>query len=116
MFSAVVGFFSNDNSDDTDIPADQVVPVDDYRGKEDVKSILYELNLNIRKLFVRSFVMSIVTLINLIIVLLVAIIPDALLGGIANAPIVYAIINLFIDIINYKRSWFSFIISFNPAC
>ena len=33
MFSAVVGFFSNDNSDDTDIPADQVVPVDDYRGR-----------------------------------------------------------------------------------
>ena len=97
MFSAVVGFFSNDNSDDTDIPADQVVPVDDYRGKEDVKSILYELNLNIRKLFVRSFVMSIVTLINLIIVLLVAIIPDALLGGIANAPIVYAIINLLLN-------------------
>ncbi len=97
MFSAVVGIFSNDNSDDTDLPSAQVVPVDDYRGKEDVKSILYELNLNIRKLFVRSFVMSIVTLINLILAVLVAVIPDVLLGGIANAPVVYAIINLLLN-------------------
>lgn len=93
LLSAVVGFFSGDSSDDTDVPVNQVVTVDDYNGKEDSKSILYELNLNIRKLFLRSFVMSIITIVQLIITLLVGIIPDALSSSIANAPLVYAIIN-----------------------
>ena len=93
VLSAVVGFFSGDSSDDSDVPVDQVVTVEDYGGEEDKKSILYELNLNIRKLFVRSFVMSVVTFISLVITVLVGFIPDQLNAGIAHAPIIYAIIN-----------------------
>ncbi len=94
MLSAVVGIFTNDNSDDTDVPEDEVVPVDDYKEQKDAKSILYELNLNIKKLFMRSFVMSIVTLISIVMVVLVRVIPGQLLAGIANAPVVYAVLNL----------------------
>ncbi len=94
MLSAVVGIFTNDNSDDTDVPEDEVVPVDDYKEQKDAKSILYELNLNIKKLFIRSFVMSIVTLISIIMVVLVRVIPEQLTAGIANAPVVYAVLNL----------------------
>ena len=93
LVSAVVGFFSGDSSDDSDVPINQVVTVDDYNGKEDTKSILYELNLNIRKLFVRSLVMSAITLVQLIITLIVGFVPDVLSENIANAPLVYAIIN-----------------------
>ena len=39
LVSAVVGFFSGDSSDDSDVPINQVVTVDDYNGKEDTKSI-----------------------------------------------------------------------------
>lgn len=94
VLSAVVGFFSGDNSDDTDIPINQVVTVEDYTAKEDAKSILYELNLNIKRLFTRTVVMTVVTLLQLAITLLVCIIPGTLLSGIAYAPVVYAIINL----------------------
>ncbi len=93
LLSAVVGFFSGDSSDDSDVPINQVVTVDDYNGKEDTKSILYELNLNIRKLFLRGLVMSIITVIQLIITLVVGIFPDAISSNVANAPLVYAIIN-----------------------
>lgn len=97
MLSAVVGIFSNDSSDDTDMPSEQIVPVDDYRDKDDAKSILYELNLNIRKLFIRSVVMGIVTLVILVMVILTKAIPTQLMDGIANAPIIYAILNLLLS-------------------
>ncbi|MCH5303512.1 MAG: cation-translocating P-type ATPase [Ruminococcus sp.] len=94
VLSAVVGIFSNDNSDDSDLPVDQVVTVDDYTGPEDSKSILYELNLNIKRLFVRSVLMSIITFIQLVITIIVGVFPEAVLNSVANAPVVYAIINL----------------------
>ncbi len=94
VLSAVVGIFSNDNSDDSDLPADQVVTVDDYTGEEDTKSILYELNLNIKKLFARSVLMSIVTFLQLVITVIVGFFPEPVLASVANAPIVYAVINL----------------------
>ena len=94
VLSAVVGFFSNDDSDDSDVPVNQVVTVEDYGGQEDSKSILYELNLNIRKLFIRSSVMCIITFLQLVITVLVGFFPKAMLSGIPNAAIVYTILNL----------------------
>lgn len=94
VLSAVVGFFSNDNSDDSDVPVSQVVTVEDYGGEEDTKSILYELNLNIRKLFIRGVIMSAVTLVQLIITLLVGIIPTQIYAAMPYAPIAYAVLNL----------------------
>ena len=93
ILSAVVGIFSNDNSDDSDLPADQVVTVDDYTGPEDSKSILYELNLNIKKLFARSLFMGILTFVQLIITILVGFFPVVLLHPIPSSPIIYTILN-----------------------
>ena len=95
VLSAVVGFFSNEDYDDSDVPVNQVVTVEDFNGKEDSKSILYELNLNIRKLFIRSVTMFSVTLIQLILTLIVGLFPDGVLKAVANAPVIYAVINLF---------------------
>lgn len=94
VMSAVVGIFSNDQSDDSDLPTEKVVTVEDYKGENDVKSIMFELNLNIKKLFIRSMVMSVITLITLVIVCLVRFVPQLLLSGISNAPVVYAVVNL----------------------
>ena len=94
VVSAVVGIFSKDASDDTDLPIEKIITVDDYNDESDVKSIMYELNLNIKKLFVRSCVMTAVTFISLLLVLLVRFIPTPLLSGVANAPVVYAVMNL----------------------
>ena len=96
VLSAVVGIFSNDNSDDSDLPVDQVVTVEDYTGEEDKRSIFYELNLNIRKLFVRSVFMGIITFVQLILTVFVGIFPDTLLNAIPNSPIIYAILNLLV--------------------
>lgn len=100
LLSAVVGFFSGDSSDDSDVPINQVVTVDDYNGKEDSKSILYELNLNIKKLFVRSLVMAVITILQLVITLIVGIIPDTVNTAVANAPVVYSVVNfLFVGVV-----------------
>lgn len=96
ILSAVVGIFSNDNSDDSDLPADQIVTVDDYTGSEDSKSILYELNLNIKKLFARSLFMGILTFVQLIITILVGLFPELLLRPMPSFPIIYAILNFLI--------------------
>lgn len=96
LLSAVVGIFSNDNSDDSDLPVDQVVTVDDYMGDEDKKSIFYELNLNIKKLFARGLFMGIITFIQLLITVIVCVIPDFFLKPIPSFPIIYAIINFLI--------------------
>ena len=96
LLSAVVGIFSNDNSDDSDLPVDQVVTVEDYTGEEDTKSIFYELNLNIKKLFVRSTFMGILTLVQLIITVIVGLFPDGVLKAVPAAPALYTIINLLI--------------------
>ena len=94
VLSAVVGFFSNDSSDDSDVPVSQVVTVEDYGGEEDTKSILYELNLNIRKLFIRGVIMSVITLLQLIVTVLAGLIPDTIAAAIPYAPIAYAVLNL----------------------
>lgn len=93
ILSAVVGIFSNDNSDDSDLPADQVVTVDDYTGPEDTKSILYELNLNIKKLFARSVFMGALTFVQLILTIIVGFFPAILLHPMPSFPVIYAILN-----------------------
>lgn len=94
ILSAVVGIFSNDNSDDSDLPVDQIVTVDDYTGEKDKKSIFYELNLNIKKLFARSLFMGILTFVQLVITIIVGVFPNFILKPIPSFPILYAILNL----------------------
>ncbi|MBR2108610.1 MAG: hypothetical protein IJ932_01495 [Ruminococcus sp.] len=94
LLSAVVGFFSNEDYDDSDVPVSQVVTVEDYGGDEDTKSILYELNLNIRKLFFRGVIMGVITLVQLIVTLVIGIWSEPMAKAMPYAPIAYAILNL----------------------
>ena len=41
----MVGIFSKDASDDTDMPVEKVVTVEDYNGEEDAKSIMIALSV-----------------------------------------------------------------------
>lgn len=48
IMSSLVGFFSKDASDDNDTPVKETEVVDDYMGEDDEKSIMQEINLNIK--------------------------------------------------------------------
>ena len=95
ILSAVVGFFSKDESDDSDTPNDKKEkPVDDYTGDDDEKSIRYELNLNIKKLFVRSVLSGAIAAVSVILTVLTRFFPEAICSAVAFAPAAYAVFNL----------------------
>ena len=93
LISAVVGFFSRDESDDTDTPKQNTTPVEDYTGEEDEQSIRYELNSNIKKLFFRSLISGVIAAVAVLITAAARIFPDAIIGAIPVAPAAYAVFN-----------------------
>ena len=93
VISAVVGFFSRDESDDTDTPKQNTTPVEDYTGEEDEQSIRYELNSNIKKLFFRSLISGVIAAVAVLITAAARIFPDAIIGAIPVAPAAYAVFN-----------------------
>ncbi len=93
LLSAFVGFFSKDESDDNDIPQEKVKPVEDFTGEEDENSILYELNTNIKKLFMRSLLSGIVAAISIILTVVTRVFPEAICSSVAFAPAAYAVLN-----------------------
>ena len=92
--SALVGFFSKDEPDDTDTPKKTSKPVEDYTGEEDEESIKFELNENIRRLFFRSVLSGVMALAALVIAFIVRVFPDAIISAIPVAPAAYAVFNL----------------------
>lgn len=95
VLSAVVGFFSSEEEQiGQEVPPEKIETVEDYTSKEDAKSILSEINLNIRKLFMRSAAMTVISLITIALVVLVRVIPKQINSVVANAPVVYAVMNL----------------------
>lgn len=93
ILSAVVGFFSKDESDDTDTPKEKSTPVEDYTGEDDESSIRYELSSNIKKLFFRSLISGIIAAVAIIITVAARLFPDAIISGIPVAPAAYAVFN-----------------------
>lgn len=93
ILSAVVGFFSKDESDDDDTPKEKAKPVEDYTGDDDEKSILYELNMNIKKLFVRSLISGIIAALSVILTVVTRLFPQAICSAISFAPAAYAILD-----------------------
>ncbi len=95
ILSAVVGFFSKDESDDNDIPQEKAKTVEDYTGEEDEeKSIMYELNLNIKRLFTRSLVSGIIAALAIVVTVITRVFPEAICSAIPFAPAAYATLNL----------------------
>ena len=93
VISALVGIFSKDESDDSDtVKEENAKPVEDYTGEEDEKSIFYELNLNIRKLFMRSLLSGIIAATVVVLTIVTRIFPSAICSAIPFAPAAYAIL------------------------
>lgn len=95
VISALVGIFSKDESDDNDtVKEENSKPVEDYTGEEDEKSILYELNHNIRKLFMRSLLSGIIAAVVVVLTIVTRIFPSAICSAVPFAPAAYAILLL----------------------
>lgn len=93
VISALVGIFSKDESDDNDtVKEENSKPVEDYTGEEDEKSILYELNHNIRKLFMRSLLSGIIAAVVVVLTIVTRIFPSAIYSAVPFAPAAYAIL------------------------
>ena len=93
VISALVGIFSKDESDDNDtVKEENSKPVEDYTSEEDEKSILYELNHNIRKLFMRSLLSGIIAAVVVVLTIVTRIFPNAICSAVPFAPAAYAIL------------------------
>lgn len=93
VISALVGIFSKDESDDNDtVKEENSKPVEDYTGEEDEKSILYELNHNIRKLFMRSLLSGIIAVVVVVLTIVTRIFPNSICSAVPFAPAAYAIL------------------------
>ena len=93
VISALVGIFSKDESDDSDtVKEENAKPVEDYTGEEDEKSILFELNHNIRKLFMRSLLSGIIAAVVVVLTIVTRIFPSAICSAVPFAPAAYAIL------------------------
>lgn len=93
IMAGLVGFFSKDASDDNDTPVKETEVVDDYMGEDDEKSIMQEINLNIKKLFGRTVLTGGIALVSIIITVLVRLFPQAICNAVFFAPVAYAVIN-----------------------
>ena len=56
----VAGFFSSDE-EDTDEFREKTVQIEDYKSRQDSASIMQEINANIRKMFINSVFMGVIT-------------------------------------------------------
>ncbi len=93
ILSAVVGFFSKDESDDNDTPKEKSKTVEDYTDEADEKSIFFELNHNIKKLFGRSVLTGAIALVSIILTVVTRLFPDAICSAVTFAPAAYAVLN-----------------------
>lgn len=93
IMANLVGFFSKDTSNDDDTPVKETEVVDDYMGEDDEKSIMQEINLNIKKLFGRTMLTGGLALVSIIITVVVRLFPQAICSAVFFAPVAYAVIN-----------------------
>ncbi len=94
VLSAVVGFFSKDESDDVDVPKEKSAPIEDYTNEDEEKSIKFELNHNIKKLFTRSLVTGAILFASVLLTIVTRILPGTAVESIPFAPAAYAVVNL----------------------
>ena len=97
ILGAVVGFFSKDEAEEPAEPeapkSEKPKPVEDYTGKEDEKSIQFELDSNTGKLIFRSILSGVIALVAIAISVITRLFPGELIGAIPVAPAAYAVFN-----------------------
>ena len=93
VISDLDAIFSKDETHDNDTEKEEnTKPVEHYTGEEDEKSILYELNHNIRKLFMRSLLSGIIAAVVVVLTIVTRIFPNAICSAVPFAPAAYAIL------------------------
>jgi len=60
----VAGFFSSDEDDNDDF-REKTVQIEDYKSRQDTSTIMQEINSNIRKMFINSMFMGVITVLLL---------------------------------------------------
>lgn len=90
VIGKVAGFFSS-NDDDNEEFKEKTIQIEDYRSPQDAKSIVLEVNANIKKMFVNSIFTGVLFVISLILTIIGRAATHSFAGGIT-----LAIFNFFI--------------------
>lgn len=85
----VVGFFSSHEDDEPEDFRDKTIQIEDYRSQHDAKSIVQEVNSNIRKMFVNSIFTGILFVLTLTLTIV-----DRIISHSITSAIVFGIVNL----------------------
>ncbi|MBQ4105892.1 MAG: hypothetical protein IJC86_05870 [Clostridia bacterium] len=88
----IIGFFSSPDDDPDDFK-EKTIQIEDYRSHQDAKSIVEEVNANIRKMFVNSAFTGVLAALSLILTILGRVLCE-LISKSYIAALVLAIINL----------------------
>ncbi len=74
----IVSFFSSHEDDTTDDFKEKTIQIEDFRSHQDAKSIMHEVNSNIRKMFVNSIFTGVLFLLSLILTIVTRVISQVL--------------------------------------
>lgn len=81
-------------ADQEDIEEEAMETVEDYQRPEDGSSIMFEINSNIRKLFMRSVFMTIIAILSVALTLTKSFAPSFIEGLSKASDVIYCLINL----------------------
>ncbi|MBQ9742540.1 MAG: hypothetical protein IJV88_02550 [Ruminococcus sp.] len=96
----ILGFFSTGEEETEDFK-EQTIQIEDYRSHQDAKSIMSEVNSNIRKMFVNSVYTSVMAALSLILTILGRAL-SATLAQSFTASFIFAVINF---ILLFSSCW-----------
>ncbi len=85
----IVGFFSSHEDEEPDDFRDKTIQIEDYRSQHDAKSIVHEVNSNIRKMFVNSLFTGGLFLVSLILTILGRVLTHS-----TASAIVFSVVNI----------------------
>lgn len=95
LVGKVVEFFANEGTDQQEQPEEETaVTVDDYTEPDDAKSVITEININIRKLFFRSVIMGAILFLSLVFTIVLRAFEPQLEQAVPAAPVVFSLANL----------------------
>lgn len=93
VMSKVVGFFSSSEEDSENDFKEKTIQIEDYRSHQDAKSIVTEVNANIRKMFVNSIYTGAFGVISLILSVVCRIASDAISQSVV-ASVILSLVSL----------------------
>ncbi|MBQ2943960.1 MAG: hypothetical protein IJD93_04645 [Ruminococcus sp.] len=92
IIGRIVSFFSSSEEDENDDFREKTIQIEDFRSHQDAKSIMHEVNSNIRKMFVNSIFTGALFLLTLILTIVSRVLSPALSENYV-ASLILAIVN-----------------------